>query len=157
MRCLLPIAFLAAACGNDPVHHLADAPCIPLLSDYTVSVTTPTAYACHDPYKAKFVLQNDSCAAVRVSGIKITGTVTSGPCTPPGPGTAGGFTVPPHDTQTISDFVGGAFCCFNNACPTPFQCDEHYVFEITTPEGVITKSADAHLSLDGCNQICPMP
>ena len=155
MRLLLALGVLAA-CGNDPVHHLGDAACVQQVTDYTVALTTPAAYACHEPYKAKVVLSNDSCAPVTVADVKITGVVTSGPCTPPPVSTyPTTFTVAAHASNTVLDLTGGTFCCFQNACPTPFQCDEHYTIDIATPQGTITKTADVHLSLAGCDVICP--
>ncbi len=129
--------------------------CLQQIADYVAAYTTPTAYACHDPFKLKIDLTNNSCAAVRVQDIKLTGVVTSGACSPPGPGNFPAFTVAPSATSAILDFTGGPFCCIAPGCPASFQCDEQYTITIDTPQGPITKQTTAHLSLDNCNQICP--
>lgn len=153
MRTVLAFSILTA-CGSDPVHHLPDAPCVPALADYSIMLSTPQSYACHDPFHASIVFTNASCAPVTVHDVKVTGTVTNGACTPPPPGMSGGATVAAHNNTTLT-FAGGMFCCTAPGCPTPFQCDEHYVWTVDTDLGPVTATADAHLSLDGCNQICP--
>lgn len=157
MRFASAVTLVLAACGSDPIHHLGDAACVQQLTDYTVALTTPTAYSCHDPYKAKLALANESCGSLGVTDIKIVGVVTTGQCSPPGPGTFPGSVIAAGKSSTILDFTGGPFCCIAPGCPASFQCDEHYTFTIDTPQGPITKAQDVHLSLDSCNEICPPP
>ncbi len=155
MSRVLAIAVIAA-CGNDTVHHLPDAPCLQQLTDYVVATTMPASFACHDPFKLKIDLTNNSCAGVRIEDVKLSGAVTSGACTPPGPTMFPAFTVAQSATSSIVDFTGNPFCCRAPGCPASFQCDEQYTITIDTPQGPITKTTTAHLSLDGCDQICPI-
>ncbi len=145
-----------SGCGNDQTNHLADS-CIP--GTITMNVTGPATYACHDPFKSTIDITNDSCDPITVSSIVITGVVTNGSCTPPGPGNAHPMTatVNPDQTTDVLDFTGGEFCCTApGPCPTPFQCDEAYTYTATTTSGAtITGSATTHLSLDGCDVLCP--
>lgn len=152
----LVFVLLVAACGDDPVHHLADAACVPQLSDYSAVITGPTTYACHEPFKTTVLFTNNSCEAFTATTVKLHTTVTSGNCTPPGDGNFNAVaTVAAHDSGNIlPGFVGGQFCCFPGACPTPMQCDELDTYTIATPAGDITATYMNHLSLDGCDQIC---
>jgi hypothetical protein len=154
MSRLLAIAVIAA-CGTDPVHHLPDAQCLQAIADYVVATTMPGSFACHDPFKLKIDLTNNSCAGVRIEDVKLSGVVTSGACTPPGATMFPPFTVAQSATSSIVDFTGGPFCCFKMNCPASFQCDEQYTITIDTPQGPITKTTTAHLSLDNCDVICP--
>ena len=149
----LALAVLAA-CGNDPVHHLADAPCLQELTDYVTAYTMPGSFACHDPFKLRIDLTNNSCAGVRIEDVKLSGVVTSGACTPPAPTMFPAFTVAPSATSAIVDFTGNPFCCIAPGCGPSLQCDEQYTITIDTPQGPITKQTTAHLSLDNCDVIC---
>jgi hypothetical protein len=147
---------LVAACGDDPVHALPDAPCVPQLSDYSIVVSGPTQYACHDPFKTEVVLTNNSCAKFTATTVKLHTDVLNGNCTP-----AGDFTymqpavVAAHSSGDLLNFTGNKFCCFQSACPTPMQCDELNTYTVATPAGDITGTYMEHQSLDGCDEICP--
>ncbi len=145
------VAYGLAGCSKQT--QLFDA-CVP--GAVTVSVVTPVTYACHEPFRATLAVANGSCAQLTVQSIAIAGTVTTGNCTPPGPGTfkPTEATVEAGATTTILDFTGGNFCCTSPGCPASFQCDEHYTFTLTTSAGDLTATGDTHLSLDSCDEIC---
>lgn len=156
-RASLVIIVLAAACGDDDgVHHLADSPqCTPL--DSVVSVTAPTAYACHANYSSKVELTNNTCDPMTVTSIKLTPKVTSGQCGPAGAGTYPPMKamLNPHETAVVLDLMSGPFCCTSPGCPATLQCDESFTFEVTTNAGTFSQVSSAHLSLDGCDVVCP--
>ena len=145
---------MLVACGADNnVHHLPDAPCVP--ADPTIELTAPTTYACHDLFMTKVTITNNECEPLQVADVKLTGMVTNGPCTSANPGTHAGTTIGTGLSGVI-DLNGGAFCCTApGPCPTPFQCDETFTITLDTQLGQIVKTEDAHLSLDGCTEICP--
>jgi hypothetical protein len=152
MRLLL-LTMLVACGGDDNVHHLPDAPCVP--ADPTIELMAPTTYACHDLFTTKVTVTNSTCAPLQVEDVKVTGVVTNGSCTPPGPGTFPGSTIGTGLSGVI-DVNGGAFCCFApGPCPTPFQCDETFTITLDTPAGPLVKTENAHLSLDACDVVCP--
>ena len=149
----LGLASVAACSGDNGVHHFADAPCNPTAN--MIEVVTPTAYACHEPFKAKVTVTNDSCTSLTVQDVKITAMVTAGQCSPAGPGTYPGTTIPNGQSGVALDLTSGPFCCLSPGCPASFQCDEVFTYTIDTSEGVLSKSQLAHLSLDNCSEICP--
>jgi hypothetical protein len=151
-RCVL--VTLLAACGGGNGHHLADA-CI-VSGAVTASVTGPTTYACHDKYMATVTVVNNSCDPVAIQGIKLS-TTTSAGCTPAADFTYQPMvgTVPAGETQVVLDLTGGEYCCFQMACPTPFQCDSVSTFTIMTGGNPIVVSDMQHESLDGCDTVCP--
>jgi hypothetical protein len=155
IRTVLLVSALAA-CGDDGVHHLADAPpCTPTAS--TVEVTGPATYACQQPYMAKVSLTNNSCAPMTVSAVKLSAAVTSGQC---GPSGAGMYQpkqakLAAGETAVVLDLTGGTFCCLAPGCPATLQCDEAFTFEAVTNAGSFSGVESSHLSLDGCPTICP--
>jgi len=164
MRAVLTLLIAAAACGDDGVHHLGDAPpCTP--SPSTVTVDGLPSYACHDHYKAKVSITNNSCALMLVQSVKISaGMVTTGICGPSGAGTypagatgGGQAMLAVGETAVVLNLTGNAFCCTApGPCPTPLQCDESNTFDVVTNAGTFTSAASsAHLSLDGCTEVCP--
>lgn len=147
---------LVAACGDDPVHHLADAPCVPQLSDYSIAVSGPTQYACHDPFKTEVILTNKSCEKFTATTVKLHTTVMNGNCTPPGDATYTPMAVvAAGDSGDLLNFTGNTFCCFQMACPATFECDELNTYTVATPAGDITGTYMSHQSLGGCDVICP--
>jgi hypothetical protein len=92
-----------------------------------------------------------------ITQVHLTGMVTSGQCGPAAPGTypAKTMLLRPHESGVVLDLTAGAFCCLAPGCPATFQCDESFTFDITTNAGVFSKTVSAHLSLDGCDVICP--
>jgi len=150
------VLVLVAACGNDSrVHHLPDAPCTPGAAP--VMIVAPAAYACHDPFKSKVSITNNSCEPLEIQQITGTAMVTTGVCTPPGPATFVPLktTVAVGQTTVVLDLTGNTFCCLAPACPTPLQCDEDFTFNVVTNAGTFSSVSTAHLSLDGCTVICP--
>ncbi len=154
-------AAAAVSCGNDGTHHLADATIVGDACDdgaaATISITTPQSYVCHAPFTAQIEMTGASCTATTITDIKITGVVTSGNCSPPGPGT---YTpevssVPAQGSAQILNLTAGAFCCTSPGCPADFTCTEHYTYVVDTNEGPIDGSADVTLDLDSCDEICP--
>jgi hypothetical protein len=152
MRFVL-LTMLVACSSDNNVHHLPDAPCTPV--DPTIDVVAPTSYACHDPFKTKVTLTNSTCEPLVVSDVKLTAMITNGPCAPATAGMYPGQTVGVGLSNTVLDLTTGPFCCTPGACPTPFQCDETFTVTVDTPLGPLVKTETAHLSLDGCPEICP--
>ena len=154
IRTVLLVSVLAA-CGDDGVHHLADAPlCTPKAS--TVQITAPATYACQQPFMSKVLLTNNSCAPMTVTAVKISAAVTSGQCGPAGPGM-----YPPMqaqlavgETAMVLDLMSGPFCCLSPGCPAMLQCDEAFTFEAVTNAGSFTGVKSSHLDLDGCPTVC---
>ena len=142
------------ACGSEGVHRLADG-CV--AGSVTMTVNGPDSYACHAPFTSTIVLTNDTCDTLTVSDITVTTTVTDGSCTPPAVGIAQAMTrsVAAGSSAEVLDFAGNDFCCFEQACPATFECDEAYAWTAETSAGSITGSGSAHLSLGGCDVICP--
>jgi hypothetical protein len=155
IRTVLFLSVLAA-CGDDGVHHLADAPpCTPTAS--TVQIVAPTTYTCQQPFMSKVSVTNNSCAPMTVTAVKLTAAVTTGQCSPAGAGM-----YPPKqaklaagETAIVLDLTAGPFCCLSPGCPASFQCDEAFTFEAVTNAGSFTGVESSHLSLDSCQQICP--
>lgn len=155
---VVAFVFVAACGGDDQVHHQPDAPVAPDAcgpSQVTIDVVAPVTYACHELFKSKVTLTNGSCAALTVSAIKLTTVVTAGQCGAPGVGMYPGMTVAAGQSAAVLDLTSGAFCCLSPGCPTPLECDEEYTFELTTPSGMLSAKKTAHLSLGGCDVICP--
>jgi hypothetical protein len=123
----------------------------------TVAVTSPTGYACHEPFKATVDVTNLSCEPVTIQRVRLTGTVTSGECAAPGPGSYEPTVtlVGRGQTARVLDLTGGRFCCAAQACPAVFMCDERYDFSVETSAGPLTASASTHLDLGGCDEVCP--
>jgi hypothetical protein len=156
MRSWIAVLVLVGACdADDPVRHLDAAvdACVPEAP--VLEVTAPASYACHDKFMTKATLTNRSCEPLTVSAVKLSAVVTAGPCGAPGPGTFAGKTIGPGETATVLDLDGDAFCCTPGACPAQYQCDEQYTLEVTTPSGTLMDVKTVHLSLDGCNEVCP--
>ncbi len=66
------------------------------------------------------------------------------------------MTLAVNETALLLDLTAGAFCCIApGPCPTPFQCDEAFKFDVITNAGTFTGVVTPHLSLDGCTEICP--
>ena len=128
----------------------------PTTANVTVAVTSPATYLCHEPYKAKLVLTNGSCASVTVQNIAISGMVTAGACSPPGPGNFNPVvsTVAAGQSVTILDTTTGPFCCTSPGCPASFQCDERFTLVVTSSAGMLTTTNMSHLSLDSCSEVC---
>jgi hypothetical protein len=143
-----------AACGDDDTKRRADA-CAPGTS--TLQVMTPTSYVCHAPFTAQFSVTNASCDELTISQVIVTGTVTAGAsCVPPPDSTYTPMVkqVPAGSTTEVFDLMGGKFCCTAPGCPASFSCDETYTLSVVTSSGTLTTTANAHLDLDGCDEIC---
>lgn len=121
-----------------------------------VAIVAPSAYACHEPFKSKVSITNTSCENLTISAVKLTPMVTAGPCGAPGIGNYMPTTMAlqPNETGVLVDLTTGPFCCTAPGCPAQLQCDESFTFEVTTNKGVFTAISNAHLSLDGCNEVC---
>jgi hypothetical protein len=155
MRGLVVVVFVVA-CSDDGVRHVPDAPpdqCVD--GQPTLAAVTPAAYACHDPFTAKLTVTNDTCAALEVQSVRLSAVVTSGQCAPPGAGMFPGSTIAAGQTGTVLDLTGDAFCCTSPGCPASFQCDETFTFDVMTSKGPLSATQAVHLSLDGCDVICP--
>jgi hypothetical protein len=156
MRALLLVVLLVACSSDDDVRHVPDAPpdqCVD--GEVTLATTTPAAYACHDPFTAKLTVTNGSCSPLEVQSVRVSAVVTSGACAPPGAGTFPGATIAAGEEGTVLDLTGDAFCCTSPGCPAQFQCDETFTFDVMTSKGPLTATQAVHLSLDGCDVICP--
>src|SRR3954468_24964749 len=148
---------LVSACGSDDGgNHLPDAPVCTSM-DPALEIVAPTAYACHDPFKSKLSITNNTCDNLTISQVKLTAMVTSGPCGPAGPGTYPAMTMAlqPHESGVLVDITSGPFCCGAPGCAAAMQCDEAFTFEITTNAGVFSKTASAHIDLSNCDVVCP--
>src|SRR4051812_11128513 len=79
----------------------------------TLSVTSPGGYACHEPFKAKLVVDNKSCDFVSIRNITVVGNVTSGSCPDPAPAIydPAVTSIPAGTTATILDVTAAPFCC----------------------------------------------
>lgn len=153
-RVSLLVSLLASACGSsNDSRHIEDA-CVAGVNEATL--TGPASYVCHDPFKSMVTFTNNTCASLKVTGVKLSAVTSSGACVPPGDYTYPGNNVAAGGTMTVLDLTGGMFCCTApGPCPTPFQCDETYTLTVQTPAGDITKTESVHLSLDGCDVVCP--
>ncbi len=153
IRSLLLVSLIASCSSNDDSRHIEDA-CVAGVNESTL--TGPASYACHDPFKSLVTFTNNTCAPLQVTGVKIHAITTSGACTPPGDYTYAGTTVAAGDTMTVLDLTGNQFCCIApGPCPTPLECDETYTLTVQTPAGDISKTETVHLSLGGCDTVCP--
>jgi hypothetical protein len=144
---------VSGACSDpNPVRHLDGC----AQGQLSMTVTGPTGYVCHDPFKSTVTIRNDTCDAVTVSAISVVGSVTTGTCAPT-PLYSYPITksVPAAQSVDVFDLTGGMFCCLTTACPSPFQCDETFTFTATTSAGMVMASDAAHLSLDACDVLCP--
>ncbi len=153
-RSTLGLAVLAA-CGGGGSHKLADA-CL-ASGTVTATMTGPSDYACHDPYMMSLTVVNTGCDPVVVQGITLSATTSGTGCEAPGD-----FTYQPQvavveggQTAVVLAFTGNQFCCRTMDCPTPFQCDDTFTATINTDGAPIVATNSAHLSLDGCDVICP--
>ncbi len=151
----LLFVLLLVSCGGDPVHHLPDAPCVP--GTVTMAAAAPSTYACHDPFKVTLTMTNDSCEAVDITDFVFSETVVQTNCTPFSPDTINRTaSVAVGATAQVLDFTGSAFCCTApGPCPTPFQCDATFTYTANTAMGPISGTSTAHVSLDGCTEVCP--
>jgi hypothetical protein len=154
LRSILGLSILVA-CGNHGGNKLADA-CIPG-GPVSATIVGPASYVCQAPYMATVTVVNGSCEPIAVQGITLSAVVTTGACEPPSD-----FTYKPKvgmveagQTAVVLDLTGNEFCCINMACPTPFQCDETYTATVNTGGDPIVATNMTHLSLDGCDVICP--
>jgi len=153
-RALFLVSLLASACGSsNDSRHIDDA-CVAGVN--TSMLTGPATYACHDPFKSLVTFTNNTCAPLKVTGVKIHAITTSGACMPPGDYTYAGTTVPAGSEMTVLDLTGNMFCCTApGPCPSPLECDETYTLTVQTPAGDISKDETVHLSLGGCDVVCP--
>ena len=154
LRSTLVLAVLVA-CGGGGSHKLADA-CI-ANGTVTATMTGPSNYVCHDPYMVSISVANQSCDPIVIQGIELSATTAGTGCTAPG-----NFTYQPQlamveggQTAVVLAFTGNQFCCLPSVCPTPFQCDDTFTAMINTDGAPIVVTNSAHLSLDGCDVICP--
>jgi len=155
IRVVLLVSLVACG-GSDTSRHILDS-CSPGGSN-SMALTGQASYVCHDPFKAKVTYTNNTCDPVVITGIKLSATTTSPGCTPPGdytyqPNVTG--TVMPGTTATVLDLTGNSFCCFNMACPATFDCDEDYTMTVLTAGGDLSQMESVHLTLGGCDTICP--
>lgn len=153
----MTLGFVAFACGDESAPATdtsqVDA-CVP--GEATISVETPTAYACTEDYRAKVSLTNGTCATLRVVDVEISAIVTAGPCGPPAPASYTSLvrTVSPGRTAVLLDLTSDPFCCAAPGCPAELECDERYTFQVNTEDGPISATADVQLTLGGCSTIC---
>jgi hypothetical protein len=122
----------------------------------TLTVDTPTKYACHQPYAARLTLANDSCTSVTIDHVVIRSTNLSGPCRAPDAYTAEPSTsvVASSKTQIILDFIGRKFCCAAEACQ-PSRCEERQDFTVATSIGELSLSASIVIDFGkGCSEQC---
>ncbi|MEP6859028.1 MAG: hypothetical protein ABJE66_00310 [Deltaproteobacteria bacterium] len=154
MRALFVVSLLGA-CGGDDTRHILDA-CTNGSNSMTLS--GPASFACHEPYKAQVTFTNESCTPLVVTGVKLSATTTTGACVPPGDYTYPGRTVGIGETMTVLDLTARPFCCTApGPCPDPLECDESYTLTVQSAAGDISKSETVHLSLGGCDVVCPPP
>ena len=153
MRALVVVSLAMTACGSDSARHILDA-C--MNGSNSMTLAGPTSFACHEPYKATVTFTNDTCDPLVVTGIKLSAITTTGACVPPGDYTYPGRTVAVGETSTVLDLTANPFCCTApGPCPTPLECDETYTLTVQSAAGDISKSESVHLSLGGCDVVCP--
>jgi hypothetical protein len=155
MARLLLVLLVACSGGDSKVGGSADAaPCVP--GAVVLDVTSPAQYACHEPFKAKLVVQNHSCQSVAIRNITVVGNVTSGTCGPAAPASydPAVASVAAGGTATILDVTTGPFCCGAPGCPAAFACDETFDFTVATADAPLNGQASAHLDLGGCDTVC---
>lgn len=154
MRAVVVVSLIAGACNNeDSTRHILDA-CTN--GSNAMTLTGQVSYACHDPFKAQVGFTNNTCDPIVVTGVKLSAITTTGACTPPGDYTYPGKTVAVGETLTVLDLTGNPFCCLApGPCPTPLECDETYTLTVQTPAGDLSKTESVHLSLGGCDVVCP--
>jgi hypothetical protein len=159
---MIRVVFLVslAACGSESARHILDS-CVASGSN-AMTLTGQASYVCHDPFKAQVTFTNNSCDPIVVTGVKLSAITTTGACVPPGDytypqGPNVGGTVAPGATMNVLNLTGGQFCCIApGPCPDPFECDETYTMTVESAAGdLISKTESVHLSLGGCDQVCP--
>jgi hypothetical protein len=128
--------------------------CVP--GAVTLQVTSPAAYACMEDFTAQLEVTNGACDQLTITGIHLAALVTAGPCGPPGPGDYQPTvaTLAAGATATVLDLTTGPFCCTAPGCPATLECDEQFTFTLSTSRGVLSGTADTHLSLGGCPTVC---
>ena len=151
------MVLLLIGCGSDDdVGKIPDAPpCIEGTID--VELTAPDAYACHAPFMSTVRVTNGSCNPITIENVKIRAMVTAGPCGPAGPGTydSAAPRINSLASAVVLDLESGPFCCTApGPCPTPMQCDETFTFDVVTSAGTFSSASSAHVSLDGCDEVC---
>ena len=134
--------------------------CIP--GQVSLAVTQVDTYACHDPYKASFVVTNGTCAPITVTSVTLTGTTNPSQCTATGTDTyplSPAVTVAASSSATALALTGGHFCCNASPCPAMFTCNESFSFTAVTSAGTYSAPAqNATINLGGCTgEVCPNP
>lgn len=139
-------------CGDDG----AAPPDACVSGSVTAQVTSPSMYACMEPFRAAVRVTNDTCAPITVRSIMVAGVVTAGVCSPPGPGSyqPATATVAAGATVEVLDLSTGPFCCGAPGCPATLMCSETFTFTVDTTAGVVTDTASADLDLGGCSVVC---
>jgi hypothetical protein len=127
-----------------------------------LDVTGPDAYACHESFKAKFTVTNNTCQTLTITSVRIAASVLSstGDCTPPATSMNDAVvrTIGPGGTAVVQDITGGTFCCFDRACPADFTCDQKYDFSVVTSAGTFTDTVQPiHVNLQSCDVVCASP
>jgi hypothetical protein len=151
-----PLAMMGiVALAGCPEHHVLVDACVE--KEVTMQVTSPATYGCHQPFQAKIQVTNGSCAQIQIQSVMVAGSVTSGTCGAPGPGTYTPLvtSIESGQTATVLDLNGSEFCCGAPGCPAQFQCDERYTFQVQTSAAGLMQSVDTHLDLGGCPSVCP--
>jgi hypothetical protein len=154
-RSIVVVSLLCGACNSDDgARHIADS-CVANGSD-SMTLAGPVTFACHEPYKATIGFTNNSCAPLAVTGVKLSAITTTGQCVPPGDYVYPGKVVPAGATMTVLDLTANPFCCTSpGPCPDPLECDETYTLTVQSADGDISKTESVHLSLGGCDTVCP--
>ncbi|HEY6038428.1 MAG TPA: hypothetical protein VIV58_29295, partial [Kofleriaceae bacterium] len=76
MRALVVVSLVASACNNDDsTRHILDA-C--MNGSNAMTLSGPTSFACHEPYKALVTFTNETCDPLVVTGIKLSAITTTG-------------------------------------------------------------------------------
>jgi hypothetical protein len=152
MRALVVVSLLGA-CGDDSARHILDA-CTN--GSNAMTLGGPASFVCHAPFKAQVTFTNNTCDPLVVTGVKLSAITTTGACTPPGDYTYPGKTVAVGETMTVLDLTARNFCCLApGPCPDPLECDETYTLTVQSAAGDISKTESVHLSLGGCDEVCP--
>jgi len=154
------LAVVLTGCGDDAesaVDASAETEVVPCVDEpVTLTVNSPSTYACGMAFAATVSVGNGSCKPITVQEVELTAAVTQGACEAAAPASYPPATasIGAGKTVVVLDLATGPFCCGAPGCPATFECDETFTFAVTTSVGVLTLSADAHLSLGGCGEVC---
>ncbi len=154
------LAIVLTGCGDDAkstIDASAETEVAPCVDEpVTLTVTSPSTYACGVAFAATVSVDNGSCKPITVQKVELTAAVTEGVCEAAAPASYPPSTasVGRGKTVVVLDLATGPFCCRAPGCPATLECDETFTFTVTTSVGVLTSSVDAHVSLGGCGEVC---